>query len=126
VNNVYKGTPTSCFACHAGDDQHNGQFGTNCGSCHSPSGWGNASFDHNNTAFPLMGKHSNLECQKCHRNGVYQGTATQCVACHEDKHNGEKGTDCAACHTPTDWGNAEEGNGLLNILIRMELRRTKN
>ncbi len=104
-NGVYKGTPSNCYACHASKDAHNGQFGTNCGSCHTPSGWGNATFNHNNTGFPLVGKHTNLECSKCHRNGVYQGTPGQCVACHEDKHNGENGTDCAACHTPKGWGN---------------------
>jgi hypothetical protein len=104
-NGVYRGTPTNCYACHANKDKHNGQFGTDCGSCHNPSGWGNATFDHNNTVFPLVGKHSNLSCTKCHGNGVYQGTPTDCYACHanKDEHNGENGTDCGACHTPTDW-----------------------
>jgi hypothetical protein len=107
VNGVYKGTPTNCYACHAAKDKHNGQFGTDCGSCHNPGGWGNATFDHNNTAFPLTGKHSKLSCTKCHSNGVYKGTPTQCIACHadKDKHKGTNGTDCGACHTPTDWGN---------------------
>ena len=101
--NGYKGTPTNCYACHASDDNHNGQFGTNCGSCHTPSGWGNATFDHGNTGFPLIGKHAKLNCSKCHSNG-YQGTSSQCVACHEDKHNGKNGTNCAECHTPKGWG----------------------
>ncbi len=107
-NGVYKGTPTNCYACHAGKDAHNGQFGTDCGSCHTPSGWGNVTFDHNNTAFPLVGKHTKLSCSKCHSNGVYKGTPTQCIACHTDKHNGENGTDCGACHTPTDWGKVKK------------------
>lgn len=106
TNGVYKGTPTNCYACHASRDAHNGQFGTNCGSCHTTSGWGNATFDHNNTGFPLVGKHANLSCTKCHANGVYQGTPSTCYACHaaKDKHNGQNGTDCSSCHTPTDWG----------------------
>ena len=104
-NGVYKGTPTNCYSCHANKDKHNGQFGTNCGSCHNPSGWGNATFNHNNTSFPLTGKHTNLSCTKCHTNGVYQGTPNQCASCHRDEHNGENGTDCAACHTPKGWGN---------------------
>jgi hypothetical protein len=119
--NGYNGTPQNCFACHASDDRHNGQFGSNCESCHSPSGWGNATFDHNQTAFPLAGKHQNLECQKCHRNGVYKGTPAQCVACHEDEHNGENGTDCAQCHTPTNWDDTRRGQSLLNFLIGMEV-----
>jgi len=104
-NGVYKGTPTNCYSCHANKDAHNGQFGTNCGSCHNPSGWGNATFNHNNTGFPLNGKHTNLSCTKCHQNGVYQGTPSQCAACHQDPHNGDNGPDCAACHTPKGWGN---------------------
>ena len=105
VNGVYKGTPTNCYSCHANKDKHNGQFGTNCGSCHNPSGWANATFNHNNTGFPLAGKHANVGCTNCHQNGVYQGTPSQCAACHQDAHNGENGADCAACHTPKGWGN---------------------
>jgi len=103
-NGVYKGTPTDCYSCHAAKDNHNGQFGTSCGSCHNPSGWQNVTFDHNNTAFPLIGHHTNLSCSKCHSNGVYVGTPTQCIACHQDQHNGANGTDCSICHTPIDWG----------------------
>lgn len=121
ANGRYKGTPTDCYSCHAAQDAHGGQFGANCGTCHNPSGWGNATFDHNNTAFPLIGKHSGLECQKCHGSGVYQGTPAQCVACHEDKHNGENGSDCAACHTPTDWGAAGETRRLLPFLMWMNV-----
>ena len=103
-NGVYKGTPTNCYACHAARDAHNGQFGTACESCHNPSGWQNVTFDHNNTAFPLVGKHQNVNCTGCHKNGVFAGTPTQCIACHQDQHNGQNGTDCSVCHTPRDWG----------------------
>jgi len=106
VNGVYKGTPKNCFACHASRDKHNGQFGTDCAACHVTSSWANATFDHNNTSFPLIGKHTNLSCTKCHANGVYAGTPMQCIACHadKDKHNGQNGTDCSICHTPKGWG----------------------
>jgi hypothetical protein len=106
TNGVYKGTPTNCYACHASKDNHNSQFGTDCGACHNPSGWGNVTFNHNNTSFPLVGHHTQLACASCHKNGVYKGTPNQCIACHADKdqHNGQNGTDCSICHTPTDWG----------------------
>ena len=104
ANGVYQGTPSNCFACHAKDDNHNGRFGTNCGSCHSTQGWGNASFDHNITSFPLVGKHRGVSCESCHKNGEYQGLSTSCASCHRDEHNGEKGTDCASCHSPRGWG----------------------
>jgi hypothetical protein len=126
VNGQYNGTPTDCYSCHAAQDAHGGQFGTNCGACHNPSSWKNATFDHNNTSFPLIGKHTNLECQKCHGNGVYQGTPTQCSACHEDKHNGENGPDCGACHTPTDWGSVNMREGKLNFLMWMEVRQYRD
>ncbi|MEP0804008.1 MAG: hypothetical protein HRF47_00845 [Chloroflexota bacterium] len=102
-SNGYSGTPSNCYACHASDDKHNGQFGTDCASCHTPDGWGKANFNHDKTGFPLVGKHAKVDCKKCHQNG-YQGTPNQCVACHKDKHNGKNGTDCAACHTPEGWG----------------------
>ena len=106
TNGIYKGTPTNCYACHASRDKHNGQFGTNCGSCHTTSGWANVTFDHQNTNFPLVGHHAQLACTSCHKNGVYQGTPVACIACHadKDKHNGQNGTDCSICHTPKDWG----------------------
>jgi len=108
VNGVYKGTPTACVACHASNDTHNGQFGTNCASCHTTSGWGGATFNHKNTAFPLTGKHTSVTCTKCHVNGVYKGTPTTCVACHasKDAHNGAFGTNCGSCHTTNGWGGA--------------------
>jgi hypothetical protein len=103
--NGYKGTPSNCYACHASDDNHNGQFGTDCGTCHTPKGWGGASFDHSITGFSLTGKHTKLTCTKCHQNGTYTGLSSSCVACHKDKHNGQNGSDCAMCHNTKSWGN---------------------
>ena len=39
-NNVYAGTPTDCYSCHAQDDVHNGRNGTDCGRCHNTRSWG--------------------------------------------------------------------------------------
>ncbi len=105
VNNVFKGTPTTCVACHKQDDAHDGQLGTACEACHTPQGWDQATFDHAKSAFPLKGKHQQVKCEQCHVNNVFKGTPTTCVACHkqDDAHNGAFGTDCAACHTPTRW-----------------------
>jgi hypothetical protein len=105
TNGVYKGTPRDCYACHAGKDKHGGQFGTNCGSCHQPSGWGNVSFDHGQTGFPLNGAHAGTACGNCHGNGVYKGTPRDCYSCHagRDAHGGSLGTDCASCHSTKAW-----------------------
>ncbi|MCS7011953.1 MAG: hypothetical protein NZL98_11330 [Anaerolineales bacterium] len=98
-------TPTTCYACHASQDIHEGRLGSDCSACHTPEGWRPAQFDHNLAAFPLTGKHVLVACESCHINRVFQGTPTDCYSCHaqDDAHRGEYGTDCAACHTPEDW-----------------------
>ena len=35
--------------------------------------WEDASFDHNNTSFPLVGVHTTTDCAQCHTSG-YAGT----------------------------------------------------
>jgi hypothetical protein len=105
INNVFKGTATACFACHQKDDEHKGSFGQDCGLCHNSNGWDKTTFDHNKSAFKLEGKHSDVECEKCHINNVFKGTATACFACHQkdDTHKGSFGQDCSACHKATGW-----------------------
>ncbi len=106
INNVFKGTPTDCFSCHANDDPHRGQFGTQCQLCHRPTQWRAVTFDHNRTAFPLTGAHLTVPCQSCHINGVYKGTPTECAACHREPafHAGLfRGQSCAHCHQTTAW-----------------------
>ena len=105
INNVYKGTPADCNSCHAKQDAHSGQFGTNCGSCHSTSAWKPASFDHSSSGFPLTGKHASLTCAQCHTGKVYTKLSTDCVTCHPEPsvHAGEFGTNCVQCHTTSNW-----------------------
>jgi hypothetical protein len=105
INNVFQGTPTSCYACHQKDDAHNGRFGTDCAACHSPAGWLPATFDHNLSAFPLTGAHAGLDCTRCHVNNVFQGTPASCAGCHADPvyHAGMFGANCAQCHSTSNW-----------------------
>ncbi len=100
-----KSTPQGCVSCHLKDDQHNGQFGTDCSACHSTDGWELAKVDHSKFAFKLDGKHAAVACESCHKNGVFKGTPTDCASCHteDDAHNGTLGSQCAVCHTPTGW-----------------------
>lgn len=100
--------PQDCYTCHQQDDEHNGQYGTQCESCHTPTSWDDATFDHNLSAFKLEGEHAEASCEECHVNGIYKGTPTDCYSCHreDDEHNGQYGTQCEACHNPTDWENA--------------------
>lgn len=101
--------PQDCYSCHKQDDVHNGENGTDCASCHNPSNWKDADFDHDRTNFPLTGGHSNVECNQCHTNGTYKGLSTACVSCHQDPafHAGAFGTECESCHTTQRWSPAE-------------------
>lgn len=104
-NHVYKGTPADCFSCHADDDEHEGRFGTDCETCHTPEGWEPAKFDHNRSVFKLTGAHIEVDCAACHVNEVFQGTPTVCYECHktDDVHVGHLGTKCETCHNTTVW-----------------------
>ena len=108
VNNVYKGTPQACVGCHQKDDKHKGQFGAECGACHKTDAWQGATFDHSKSAFPLTGKHIQVDCVKCHVNNVYKGTPQACINCHQkdDKHKGQFGVECGACHKTDTWQGA--------------------
>jgi hypothetical protein len=98
---------STCVACHQNDDIHQGAYGTDCAACHTPIGWGQVTFDHAKTAFPLTGAHIQATCASCHSAHVYKGTPTTCVSCHAEPqaHLGQFGTDCAACHVTSDWKN---------------------
>jgi len=105
INGIFANTPGDCYSCHAAQDAHQGRFGTDCGACHQPTQWSAAQFDHNATAFPLIGRHVSVSCLACHGNGAFKGTPRDCFACHarDDNHNGQLGTNCATCHVPAGW-----------------------
>ncbi len=98
-------TPTSCYACHAKNDAHKGQFGQSCEQCHTPSGWQNATFDH--TVFPIDhgSQEQRAKCATCHPNGVktyscfgcHRHTPTNVVAEHEGRSLSAL-TNCIGCH----------------------------
>jgi len=126
----YKGVVFgSCQNCHA--DPHKGAFqdakfqGT-CETCHNTSGWKNnqpsVSFNHNNTKFPLHGKHAEATCAQCHKDSDFRRPVAydHCESCHEDVHKGQfasrgagspsdpsrpasdpAGSECSACHNET-------------------------
>jgi hypothetical protein len=105
VNDIFKGTPKSCNGCHAKDDIHQGDLGTDCSKCHGPDDWTKATIDHSLTSFPLVGKHLSVDCASCHVNNVFKGAPTVCFSCHakNDIHKGTLGTDCTLCHAATGW-----------------------
>ena len=98
---------TNCSDCHG--DPHGGRLGRSCVSCHTVSGWKrvvNKNFNHDLTRYPLVGKHRNITCEKCHlpNQSLKSLTSRQCRNCHKDYHQGQfshrklKGA-CDECHT---------------------------
>lgn len=108
---IYKDkiTATNCYSCHQKDDDkiHKGKFGTKCESCHVERDWKEVLFDHNKkTKYPLMGKHKDVKCSKCHQGDLYKDKLqTNCLSCHEkdDKHKGQEGKKCETCHIEDSW-----------------------
>jgi hypothetical protein len=104
--------PLSCFDCHssvraadAADrrcvDCHGRNHGglTACEDCHEPSrGWEPLPGFNHAAFFPLVGKHTQLECADCHVNNRFAGTPNSCRGCHAVVHTGL--TACEQCHTP--------------------------
>jgi hypothetical protein len=101
----YKNTPMDCYACHKKDDKHKGQEGTKCGDCHDDRSWKKTLFDHNKSRFPLVGKHAQVECKKCHLTPAFKDAPMDCYSCHkkDDTHKGSYGDKCETCHAASDW-----------------------
>ncbi|MFH0908071.1 MAG: DUF6079 family protein [bacterium] len=69
-------------------------------------------FDHNEAAFKLVGKHAKIQCDDCHKKtrtkdtpGIYyMGMKHErCADCHRDQHGGQFAAACDTCHTPAGW-----------------------
>jgi hypothetical protein len=116
----YNGSlPTACYGCHQADwnsttdpNHASAGFPTTCDTCHTTTNWAGASFNHNNTPFPLTGAHTSVDCIKCHINNVFAGTPTVCYSCHAADFTGTTNpnhvtagwpTTCTTCHTTTAW-----------------------
>ena len=124
-SDCHQGTVTGlspdCLPCHQSEynsaPNHVAQgYPTNCDLCHSFNGWTPATFDHNNTNFPLTGAHLQVQCSACHASG-FTGTPTECFACHETNYNNttnpshtalQLSTECQTCHTTNPgWAPAQ-------------------
>ena len=122
INNVYAGTPTTCYACHKADftnanspNHISSGFPTDCTFCHSTLGWSPSTFDHSKTTFPLTGAHTTTQCALCHVNNNFTTLPTDCFSCHTKDYAGTTNpnhatagfpTTCATCHTTVAWTGA--------------------
>lgn len=119
----------SCLQCHediaSQIDQQSGLHGVlsgvdSCRTCHTDHKGRDfdmlqdalQKFDHNQTEFPLTGKHVALGCQDCHTINEFQIIST-CSSCHAEpeQHAGMFSSDCVECHSTLAWSPAVwEGN----------------
>jgi len=133
---------TACFACHQKDDKwrfkgigescvdcheniHKGFLKErfypqeNCENCHAVSSWSDVEFDHQRTAFKLLGAHSLQTCRACHFRQddpthvkqQFTGFDNDCLSCHQDEHRKqfdiEGKTNCLKCHNFINWQASE-------------------
>lgn len=95
----------ACLDCH--QDPHADRFGPDCARCHDSSGWKNIrgeTFDHDQTRYPLRGRHAVVECARCHVPDRPAPAFARCRDCHRDTHEaarlGRPRLDnCENCHT---------------------------
>ncbi len=114
-NNVFKNTPRTCISCHRKDDKHKETLGKDCGSCHTERSWKEPSkFNHDQTSFPLLGRHAKVECKDCHKSTMFKEAPKDCIGCHkkDDKHEGTLGQQCEQCHSERSWKAARFDHGL--------------
>jgi len=107
---TFLGLGSACQDCH--QDPHGGQLSKDCRTCHGASAWKPASgFDHRRTAFPLTGKHSVVNCERCHpkagseiKTVRFRGIeSARCSDCHGDPHKQKFKQSCESCHSTAGW-----------------------
>ncbi len=81
-----------CISCH--ENIHGENFAVNgiteCSRCHVTSSWFPEKFNHNETRFPLTGKHEEVNCRACHEVNnekdvpvvIYRLNTLDCIDCH--------------------------------------------
>lgn len=122
----YKLPFDACTRCH--QDAHAGQFlasyGNRCEQCHGVDSFHPSSFSvarHEQTRFPLTGRHRDVACGKCHMSKQAGASGEPrvylmvgelpCQRCHEDPHAGPLPPrseqllrlTCDSCHSTGGW-----------------------
>ncbi len=102
-----------CDDCH--DDPHGGQFRKSCDKCHDEHDWKTqpqAKYHGMDSSYPLVGKHSKVECAQCHlitasktklAEADFVSLTKTCKQCHKDPHAGQISAACDTCHTDDGW-----------------------
>lgn len=94
--------PRACTDCHRPNHPVTPAL-AKCTECHKEAQpWKNATVDHRRFGFALFGKHTTLDCKRCHQGGAkldYEPGG--CASCHQHR-NAHKGQfdnkPCETCH----------------------------
>ncbi len=118
---TFRNLGETCVDCH--QDIHEGYISEkyypkdDCKICHINDAWTAVDFDHNQTKWPLEGKHSEIGCRACHfientdnKKSTVQKFAnldSECITCHENIHDDSFAidgiTNCTRCHVTDSW-----------------------
>jgi hypothetical protein len=113
----------NCNSCHI--DIHLQELGNDCEQCHNENSWDvdERKFNHNQTRFPLIKGHQNINCNECHINTTSQFSliSTECKSCHIDDYIAigtgqysnapshitmQYSQNCQDCHSISTWKGA--------------------
>lgn len=116
----YSAQPSECVDCHQSDYDESlepnhvtSSMPTTCDVCHTTVNWSSEEIDHTQTAFPLQGAHTEIECMTCHADGY--DLPTECQGCHLQDYTSTSTSpspdhtqygfsqDCIICHSQVTW-----------------------
>ncbi len=120
---IFKQAEPDCNTCHV--DIHQETVGLDCSVCHTSKSWMVEDMNglHQESRFPLFGKHLITDCQQCHSRYVdlyFEPLKIDCYSCHSQNFNTTNSpnhiaagfsTDCEVCHSVT----AESWTGTTSI-----------
>ncbi len=116
VSPVFRQIGVLCADCHT-DVVHRGELGFNCERCHNEASWtqsANLLLEHQQTRFPLLGRHAITDCDACHttvQKDEFVGLALECTQCHIRDYTATQSpnhqalgisTGCQNCHSMMD------------------------
>jgi len=126
---TYLGLGRECISCH--EDYHQKTLNEKCSDCHTYEGFKPASrFNHSKARFTLRGRHSEVECIKCHEISSLNGKSFQkfkgvkfssCANCHKDVHNNQFGQKCSDCHVEESFKKVKNSGSFDHNLTNFKL-----
>ncbi len=115
---IFSEVESECISCHK--DVHQNTLGPDCERCHTTNTWivSNIIQIHQNSRFPLVGVHQNVDCLSCHAgydNLRFTPQSISCFSCHAKQFyattspnhvQSNFSTNCEDCHSLTSftWG----------------------